>query len=183
MLPNQHQSSEFPAASERAMAASLSPWYALYVRPNAEQSVARLLREKGYEAFTPTYRVKTRWTDRIVEANKPCFPSYVFSRFDAEIKAPIVSTPGIIRVVGFGARAVVLPDAEIESVKRLSEAMLAEPHPFLRVGQRVDVRSGPLAGAQGFLVKFKRACRLVVSLSLLERSVSAEIDVADVRPA
>lgn len=158
------------------------PWYALYVRPNAEQAVAKMLREKGYDAFTPTYRLRSRWSDRVVESERPCFPSYVFGRFDAEIKAPIVSTPGVIRIVGFAGRAAVLPDAEMDAVLRLSESMLARPHPFLRVGQRVSVRSGPLAGAEGFLVKFKRECRLVVSISILERSVSAEIDAADVRP-
>ena len=153
------------------------PWYALRVRSNFEKKSADLLRQKGLEEFLPTYRRRVRWSDRTKMTDRPLFPGYVFCRFDPQNWLPVLKTPGVVHAVGFGGKPVPVEKAEIESLRTLVRASLPLfPQAFLRVGQKVLIRNGPLAGVEGILQRFEKNCRIVVSISLLQRSVSAEID-------
>jgi len=165
------------------MPQGLEPWYALYVRPKTEKVVQDLLRGKGYEVFLPTYLSLRRWSDRTVELQAPLFPSYVFTRLDIENRLPVLKTPGVMHVVGLGRVPLPLPEAEIEAVRKMVDSSTGvKPYPFLRKGQKVQIRTGPLAGAEGVLVRAKTGYRLVVSIDMLQRSVAAEVDLVDVRP-
>jgi transcription antitermination factor NusG len=157
------------------------PWFAVYVRPKAERTVERALREKGLEAFAPYYRSRRRWRDRTVERDFPLFPGYLFARTDRLQRLSIVSTTGVLGIVGFGGQAAELSEEEVLSVRKLAEVMQnVTPHPFLRVGRKIRVKTGPLAGVEGVVVRCKGGHRLVVSISLLQRSIAAELDAADV---
>jgi transcription antitermination factor NusG len=135
------------------------------------------LQSKGYEQYLPVYRRRQRWSDRIVETDRPLFPGYVFCRFDARKRLPIVSTPGVVSVVGFGSEPAPISDSEIEAVRAiLRSGLAAEPCPFLREGQRIRVRRGSLEGLEGILLKKKSDWRIVVSVAMLQRSVAVEID-------
>jgi len=158
-------------------------WFALQVRTRWENSTALLLSGKGYETLLPTYQAKKRWNGRLRQLNAPLFPGYVFCQFDALNRLPILVTPGVIAVVGRGRVPVPVDDAEIAAIQTVvSSGLRAEPWPYLEIGQRVRIETDALSGLEGILLKFKGNHRIVVSVSLLRRSVALEIDQTCVSP-
>jgi transcription antitermination factor NusG len=152
-------------------------WYALHVRRRFEKVVAGMLRNKGYEGFLPVYRRERRWSDRIKQIELPLFPGYVFCKFDLSTRLQILTIPGVNAVVGFGKKIMPIDESELEAVRNLLKSgQFCEPTPFIGVGNRVRVESGPLAGAEGFVINVKNALRLVISITMLQRSVAVEID-------
>jgi transcription antitermination factor NusG len=168
--------------------ASAARWYALQVRSRHEAIAAAILENKGYDKFLPLYRSRRQWSDRIVHLDLPLFPGYVFCRFDpGDRSVPILTTPGVVRIVGIGGRAVPVDDAEIAAIQSIIKSgFAAEPWPYLQLGNLVRIRYGALSGLEGLLVEKRKRHRLVVSITLLQRSVAVEIDsawVTPVRPA
>lgn len=163
-------------------AAGAFPWFALHVETNREKLVASLLCNKGYTAFLPLYRARRRWSDRFKDVQRALFPGYLFCRFDPLHRLPVLTTPGVRYVVGLGKIPVPVCEAEIEAVRRIvGSALSSLAWPFLQVGDFVRLEEGPLAGLEGILIQFKGRHRLVVSVTLLQRSVAVEIDRAWVR--
>jgi len=153
------------------------PWYALRVRPRRERVVADSLHCKGYDVFLALHRQRRRWSDRVAEVELPLFPGYVFARFDVQRRLPILKTPGVMFVVGIGHVPAPIDDAEIDALQILIKSQLElQPWPFLRIGQRVRIVGGPLNDAEGILTAVKKRNRLVVSITLLQRSVAVEVD-------
>src|SRR5271169_6241657 len=167
--------------------ASLFPWFALQVRTRNEAGVAEQLSGQGYDRFLPLYKVRKRWSDRIKEVDAPLFPGYLFCRFNPHDRLPILKTPGVIQIVGFQSGPAAVDESEIRSIQSLVAAGVPhQPWPFLASGDRVRIESGPLLGLEGILIDVKRSHRLVLSVTLLQRSVAVEIDsalVAAVSPA
>lgn len=158
-------------------------WYVLHVRSRAELSVAQQIRQKGYEPFVPLYRSRRRWADRLKELMLPLFPNYVFCRVTTSSTGRVVTTPGVIRFVGVGGIPSPIDDHEIEALQRVVSTRLpTQPWPHLPVGQRVELGAGPLRGLQGILTQAANRDRFIVSISLLQRSVSVEISGHDVLP-
>ena len=161
----------------------ITKWYALQVRTRWEASTSAILAGKGYETLLPTYKFKKSWSGRLRELTAPLFPGYVFCQFDVHNRLPVLITPGVLAVVGRGKTPVPVDDAEISSIQTLvSSGSYAEPWPFLEVGQRVRIESDALQGLEGILIHFKGNHRIVLSVSLLRRSVALEIDRSCVRP-
>jgi transcription antitermination factor NusG len=159
------------------------PWFAVRVRSNHERIVELHLRERGYEQFAPSYKLERQWTDRKKEVDQFLFPGYVFCRFDPHDRLPVLTVPGVVGLVGFGKVPAPIPEQEMERVRRLVQSgLLVTPFPFLELGQTVLIERGPLAGMEGILTETKGKYRLVVSIQLLRRSVSAEVDRNCVRP-
>ena len=153
------------------------PWYAVRVRSRYERVIASTLCDKGYEVFLPLYRCRRRWSDRIKELESPLFPGYLFCRFDIQTRLPVLVTPGILQIVGFGETPYPVDEMEIAAIQAtvLSELQV-QPWPFLHVGQRVRIEFGSLSGQEGILLALKGKYRLVVSVTLLQRSVAVEIE-------
>jgi transcription antitermination factor NusG len=152
-------------------------WYALRIKSRHERIVASALFGKGYEVFLPLYRDRRRWSDRMKELEMPLFPGYLFCRFDVAKRLPILTTPGIVQVVGMGKTPLPVDDTEIAAIQSIVVSRLkAQPWPYLQVGQRVRIEQGPLTGLQGLLIALKKTHRLVVSVTLLQRSVAVEVD-------
>jgi transcription antitermination factor NusG len=161
----------------------IPPWYALQVRPRYEKQIASTLLSKGYEGFLPLYRHRSRWSDRIKEVQLPLFPGYLFCRFDVNKRLPILVTPGVMHVVGIGKTPHPVDDEEIAALQAVViSGLQAEPRSYLTVGRKVRIELGPLAGVEGILTALKGAHRLVVSVNLLQRSVSVEIDEGWITP-
>jgi transcription antitermination factor NusG len=159
------------------------PWFALRVRSKHEQVAALHLRRRGYEGFSPTYKVERQWSDRKKTTDQSFFPGYVFCRLDSEDRLPVLTVPGVVGIVGFGDGPATILDEEVERVRAmLGSGLLVTPWPFLKVGQTVLIERGPLAGIEGILQEVKGKFRIVVSINLLQRSVSSEIERAWVRP-
>jgi len=154
-------------------------WYALYTRHQYEKIVADLLTRKGFETFLPLYSVSRRWKDRNKILSLPLYPSYVFLQGGLDRRLQILTTPGVAGVVSFAERPGIIPHTEIEAIRRvIANRLNVEPAPFLKFGDRVRVKSGPLEGIEGILVRKKNLYRLVLSVELLEKSVSVEIDAS-----
>jgi transcription antitermination factor NusG len=159
------------------------PWYALRVKSNFEKVSATLLTERGLEVFLPTYHSRRTWSDRVVHLDLPLFPGYVFCRVPMQNRVKVLSTPGVVSLVGIGKAPTAIEESEIAAVRVLVNSKLStQPWPFLQIGQRVRITRGPLSGVEGNLVEFKSGYRLVVSVSLLQRSVATEVDGSLVQP-
>jgi transcription antitermination factor NusG len=155
------------------------PWYALQVRARFEQGVADHLDGKGYEWFLPLYKCRKRWSDRIKEVEAPLFPGYLFCRINLQDRLPILKTPGVIQIVGSNRTPIAVDEVEVQAIQRMvASGIPNQPWPFLAAGDRVRIESGPLCGLEGILVEFKGNHRLVLSVTLLQRSVAVEIDSA-----
>jgi transcription antitermination factor NusG len=145
--------------------------------------VAVSLRSKEYEEFLPLYRSRNRWSDRLREVTVPLFPGYVFCRFDPARRLPIITTPGVVSVVGLGKTPQPVDPAEIEAIQALVRSGLpAVPWPYLRAGALVRIEHGALEGIEGILTAVKNEYRVVLSITLLHRSVAVEIDRGWIRP-
>ena len=152
-------------------------WFALQVRTNYEKVVQQLLDQKRCESYLPSYRERRTWSDRIKHIERPYFPGYVFCRIHSEERVPVLQTPNVINFVGIGRKPIPISEDEIASLKILVDSRCqTEPFPFLHIGQKVKIEKGPLAGVEGILQAVKTGYRIVVSISLLQRSVAAEMD-------
>lgn len=153
------------------------PWFAVQVRAKHELGVAEFLCGRGYEPFLPMRKSRKIWSDRIRVVDAPLFPGYLFCRVNFEDRLPVLSAPGVIRIVGYNRSPMPVDESEINAIRAIVASGLPnEPWPYLRVGDPVQIRSGPLQGLRGILLGVKGAHRIVVSVTLLQRSVAVEID-------
>ena len=159
------------------------PWFALQVWTRKERLVSAHLEGQGYECLLPLYKSRRQWSHDVKELERPLFPGYLFCRFDFQNRRPLVVTPGVIRILGVGDRPMPVEDHEIEAVQLAQASGLpSQPWPYLEVGERVRVNYGNLSGLEGILTSFKGTHRVVLSVSLLQRSVAMEVDLAWVAP-
>jgi transcriptional antiterminator RfaH len=159
-------------------------WFAVRVKPQAERAVATVARYKGFEELLPLYKARRRWSDRFKWVDLPLFPGYVFCRLlKEESRLPILTIPGVLHFVGIGKVPVPIEDAEVAAIQTtIQSGLWAEPWPFLDIGQKVRIEEGPLTGVEGLLVEVRKKQRIVVSVSLLKRSVAVEIERHWARP-
>jgi transcription antitermination factor NusG len=162
---------------------TLLPWYAIRVRSKFEKIVSTALSGKGYQEFVPLYRSRRKWSDRSMDLDLPLFPGYLFCRLDVQKRLPILTTPGVISIVGTGKVPVSIPEQEIEAIQTvINSGLNVVPWPRLAVGTKVVIEEGPLQGLEGVTLAVDKKYRLLVSVPLLQRSVSVEIDREWVRP-
>jgi transcription antitermination factor NusG len=157
-------------------------WYALTVGPRKEKLTAQALRSRGFEDFLPLCASRSQWSDRIRKIERPLFQGYVFCRFDMIERQAVLKTPDVVSIVGFGKTPEPVDDTEIAALQAVCRSGLdAMPYPHARIGSKVQVNDGPLKGLEGILVQ-DRKTRLILSLTLLQRSVAVEIDRAWIAP-
>jgi len=162
-----------------------TPWFALYTRSRFEKQVATMLERKRLPVFLPLRMEVHRWQDRYQKVEVPMFRGYVFVQFDPDSpeRMAVMRTAGVVRIVGFGPKDVEVPAEQIASLRRLSEqGALLHPHRFLRVGQRVKIANGALAGMEGILVRIKKQDRLVVCVDAIRQAVAVELAGYEVIP-
>ena len=158
-------------------------WFALRVRSRHEKTASTLLESRGFEPFVPLYRSRRKWSDRIKAVDLPLFPGYVFCRFSPATRAGVLDTPGVVDIVAFGPEYAEVDESEIDALRRVCNNDLDfEPCEHVLTGETVRIDDGPLAGLEGKVVEVKRSLRLVLSVTLLQRSVLVEIDRAWVTP-
>lgn len=163
--------------TDKAIAIFKPAWYALMVKPRHEKAVAQNLALRDLEGYLPLYRSRRQWSDRRKDVDLPLFAGYVFCRFGYSSRLSILNTPGVTGIVGFGGREAPLEEVEIANIR----ALLASGHPvepwaWLRVGQRVRIEHGSLAGLTGILVREKGIYRVVLNIDILQRSIAVEVD-------
>jgi transcription antitermination factor NusG len=163
------------------------PWFAVLIRTGREKTANLLLENAGYECFLPLNKYTRRWSDRIKEFEVPMFPGYLFCRMNPQNRLPVLMTPGVIQIVGTGKTPIPVEEEEIAAIQRVRKSGLATmPWPYLQVGHVARIDDGPLRGMTGIVIKIKSGLKLVLSVSLLQRSVAVEVDrswVSSVHPA
>jgi len=170
--------------AKRTAENSQPSWYAVYTCARHEKSVARQIEERRLCCYLPLYRSVRRWKDRRKELELALFPSYVFVQMSLSSQLTVLKVPGVVRLVSFNGKPAALPAEDIEALRdRLSRDAKVEPHPYLRAGRKVRVRTGPFQGLEGVIVRRKDRCRLVFSIDLIQRSLAVEVDEADLEAA
>jgi len=170
-------SEESQRLTHRLYEASIVSWYALQTRSRYEKQAARLLQEKSLEVFLPLWRVQRKWntSQRVVEL--PLFAGYLFCSFDAENRHQVLATNGIVRVVGVGQTPVPVDVEELDAIRKVLDSGQPLSHyEYLQSGDRVRIERGVLSGTEGVLVQARNEHRLVISVTLLQRSVAVTID-------
>jgi transcription antitermination factor NusG len=152
-------------------------WFALRVRSRCEKKVELMARGKGIETFLPLYNSRRRWSDRYKSVVLPMFPGYIFCRLDPNRRFLLMTVPGVVHFVGLGKTPVPIDESEIAALQlTMRSGLPAEPYPFLEVGQRVRLETGPLSGLEGIFLGDSNKDRIVVSITLLRRSVATTIE-------
>lgn len=161
-------------------------WFALYVQVNHEKEVYKRLKQKTVESFLPLVECWSKRRDRRKKIHVPLFPGYIFVNtvLDNYTNIGILQIPGAVSILKNSEGALPIPSYQIENLKTL----LAVPesltkHPYLKEGDRVQVVRGALSGCIGILVRNNpKKGRLVVSVDIIQQSVSVELDIEDVEP-
>ncbi len=155
------------------------PYYAVQVRCRYERVAQRWLELRGLGTFLPIYEARRQWSDRAVDIQRPLFPGYVFCSFDATRRLPVLSAPGVVGIVAAGKRPLPVDARELQAVRALASAG-RDVQPCAPVpGEKVRIAAGPLKGIEGALLQLRGKNRLVVSISILNRSISAIVDGSD----
>ena len=152
-------------------------WYAAYTHSCQEKRVAQHLCTRNIEFFLPVHRTISHWKNGLrVPIERPLFAGYVFVKASREDKVRILEVPGVHSIVGAGREPTPLPFEEIEALRRGVSLLNVEPHPFLKAGERVLIRKGPLEGMAGIVIRQKNNVRVVLSIDLIMKSISVEVD-------
>ena len=165
------------------MTQTAGEWFAVWTRSRHEKFVRDQLAERKVEVFLPTITKWSRWKDRKKKVDWPLFPGYCFARFELADRLPILKCDGVVSIVGTDGHPSPIPTYEIDSIRQLITSELSfDPCPLIKEGMLVEVRSGPLKGVVGRLVRKGAHARLVLSVDLIGQAVSVEVDAADVKP-
>lgn len=156
-----------------------SPWHVLHVLSNHEKRVAQHLEVRSVEHYLPLYSERVKWTDRTVVAERPLFSGYVFVRFTTQSRISVISTPGVLRLLGNEESAMV-GDEELAKIRvGLANGLILRPHPTIAVGTRVQVREGVFAGVEGVVSELRKQCRVVITLAATRQCFSLEVGIDD----
>jgi transcription antitermination factor NusG len=181
--PNMYHPAGIPLRDEKdAMAAPAelsSAWFALIIHQYKREQCEQMLAGMGYEYFSPCFQTVKNWSDRRKRVDVPLFPGYIFCRFDTNRRLPILQIPGVLGIVSSGKQFLEVDASELESIRTAMASRLpVEPYPFMEPGQKVKVIHGPLCGLKGTLVRAKAESRLLLSVAILNRCVSVEVQAS-----
>jgi transcription antitermination factor NusG len=153
------------------------PWFAVLTRLGRERHASTSLENLGYEYYLPMSCSTRRWSDRWKKVATPLFPGYLFCRMNPHDRLPVLTIPGIIQIVGVGKIPAPVGEDEIMALQRVENSRLpTTPWPYLEIGHVVRIGDGPLKGLTGIVTRIKSGMKLILSVSLLQRSVAVEID-------
>lgn len=181
--PNLMTSTPWEAGTVPIPSSGEAGWYVAYTSARHEKAVARQLEARKVNTFLPLYQAVRSWNGRRAEVQVPLFPAYVFLQVSPQERMRVLQVPGVVHLVGVRGRPTLIPDSEVEALRQFCSHARALPHPFLAIGRRARVRSGPLEGLEGLVVRRKGSLRFVLSITLIERSVAVEMDAADLEAA
>ena len=166
---------------DRAPSRENHNWFAVYTKSRHEKKADRALRKKNVESFLPAREVISRWKDRKKKVLMPFFPGYLFVNIDLRDRYTVLNTSGVVKILGNNGGPVPIPAEEIEAVRKLMGAGLkCAPYPYDIEGKEVELIRGPLNGARGKVLRVKGAYNLILSVHLIKRSVSVEVDLDDI---
>jgi transcription antitermination factor NusG len=154
-------------------------WRAVQVLTNHEKRVAQRLAYRSLEHDLPLYVERSEWTDRTVTLERPLFPGYLFTRFPPQSRLELLSTPGVIHLLGKGLNDSI-PGAEIERIRTaIAQGYSLRPHPRIRIGMCVRIKRGIFASVKGIVTELRHSCRVVLELSGVDQCFSLEAKPED----
>jgi len=157
-------------------------WYAIYTKPRFEKKVAQDFEKKKLEGLLPLRSVKKVWSDRVKKVEEPLFPSYIFVHANAKERYLALQSLGVVRMVSFGGEPVRIPEDQIDAVLKIVElGYNPQPHQYFRVGDAVEVVSGPLSGIRGNYFEERGKGRLAIAVDLIQQALSIEVEEGQVR--
>jgi len=180
VLASENLIPEPPALYSASNVAEVTPWYVAYARPRHEKYIAHQLEQFGIQSLVPLYTSVRRWKDRKKYLELPLFPCYVFVQIALQRKLELLRLPGVVDFVSFQGKPVPVLSSEIEALQSLNAATMAHPYPYLQAGRKVRIRRGVLEGVEGIFVRRRGQSRVVLSVSLIQRSVAIEVEDIDV---
>lgn len=152
-------------------------WYAVYVKHSHERTVRHAFDSRNIESYLPTYSTRRRRRNRCtVDLTLPVFPTYIFARITWSEHARLLEVPSVISIVGFGRQRPTIPDAEIEALRSALKLERTKPHPYLNIGEKVRIHSGPLEGLTGIVLRKGNNLRIVLSIQLIMQSVVVDVE-------
>lgn len=158
-------------------------WFAIQVVPRHERKVETILQDREYGPFLPVCQTRRNWSDRVKVIEQPLFPGYIFCRSRASRLGNIRHMAGVVRIISFGGKPCPVSDSEIEALQRVVDSgRNICSSMYFATGERVRVITGPLVGIMGVITQIKKHSRLVISVEVILKSISVEIDVAEVEP-
>jgi transcription antitermination factor NusG len=126
-----------------------------------------------------------RWSDRKKSVQMPLFSCYVFAKFvpNRSERLRVLRVEGVFGLVGARGEGTPIPDEQIDAVRSVVNGQLPwSSHPFLKIGQRVRIRSGALDGLEGILVSRNGDSTLVISVDAIQRSLAVRVEGYAVEP-
>jgi transcription antitermination factor NusG len=167
--------------SNRAITAR--DWFVVSTVPRHEKRVEQHFHVREIESFLPLYHKPRRWKDGSKGTlNLPLFSGYVFVRIETGSRVPVLQVPGVISIVGGVRESSPVPDSYICCLRDGLQQGKIDLHPYISTGTRVRIRRGVMAGLQGVLLRKKNQFRVVLTLELIMKSVTVEVDIGDIEP-
>lgn len=159
-------------------------WYCIYVKSRHEFKVFERLTKAGIEVFLPVVERLRRWKDRKKLVKFPLFPGYLFVYMNKsyELMLRVLKTPGVVDFLkNSSGEPEPVPEEEIIPLRKAVESgKEIDSYPYLKEGQQVRIKRGPLAGVRGILKKKEKQHYLILSIHILQRSISVKIDASEV---
>lgn len=156
-------------------------WLAVYVKPKHEKRVAEHFVVRDITHFLPLHEAVHRWRDRSkVSLRLPLFPGYIFVRLAQTSRVPVLEVPGVLSILGAKGGVPEISDEYVESLREGLRLGKVRPHPYLFAGTRVRVKSGLMAGMYGVLIRQTSSLRVILTLDLIMKSVSLEVDTDNI---
>jgi transcription antitermination factor NusG len=158
-------------------------WFVVYTSSNHEKKAEQHLQMRDIETYLPLYTVTRRWKNRTtVKLELPLFSGYVFVRIARTESARVLAVPNVRFIVGDGRKSLPLPDEDIETLRSGLRLRQVDPHPYVKVGARARIRSGPLAGLEGIVVRKDNQLRVVLSIDLIRKSIAVHVTADELEP-
>lgn len=162
-----------------------SEWYALYTRSRQEERAAHYLATRSFNVFVPHVEVWTTRRNKRIKVLRPMFPGYIFveTDFQRDSRLEIVRSPYVVRILGYGSKPAPVPREQVESLQIIARSGLpVNPHPYLKIGQRVRVTTGAMRDVVGILVEKRNARKLVISVDMMNRAIEVDVDIGMIEP-
>ena len=171
-------------AARSEVCASARSWFAIFTVPQNERAVVRQFDLRQIESFLPTCEATHVWKNRQrVKISTPLFPTYVFAHVQLSERLSILRSPGVLRIIGNSRGPVAIPDSEIEFLRSDFCRQRVEPYRELVVGEKVRIKSGPMQGVEGTLVRRKSSLRFVLTLELINQHAAIDVAADELEPA
>lgn len=164
---------------------TLGMWYLAQVKSNADSIAERNLERQGFVTFRPLERRTKVRGGKFATVLRPFFPGYLFISH-AERPAPLAkvnSTYGVARLVSFGGKPALVPDAIIAELQAACDAeMVISVEHLLSPGAKIEITSGTFTRFIGEVERLVPGRRALVLIDFLSRGVRAAVSLSDIRP-